>query len=201
MNMTLNNDNSNNTEYTLSGHLIKQTFYFEIPDIYSEQCEDGEPGDEFRWINRLGEFIIDEVSFFIGEEKNRYFYWRMDIYLESTLFEKSKEDGYNRMIGNLDEVHQNSSTTDPYFYPNSSAFNNEPIIPAIKGRKIIVPSPFWYTYLPGCEFPICSLDKINQPEIKITLKPISHIYTINDMNDGNLKKRLIMIITYSIIQI
>ena len=84
------------------------------------------------------------------------------------------------MIGNLDEVHLNSTTAPNY--PTSGDFDDNIILPSIKGRRIIVPLPFWYTHLPGCEFPICSLDKSNQPEIRITLKPIFDLYTVNEKN-------------------
>ena len=60
-------------------------FKFKIPEIYSHTV-DGKVRD-FKWISRLGEYIIDEARFFIGaKEINKLYSWynktKMYRYLE-----------------------------------------------------------------------------------------------------------------------
>ena len=50
--------------YDPTSRVVKNTFFvFELPEIYSR------PEFGFQWIKRIGEYIIKEISFFIGSKK------------------------------------------------------------------------------------------------------------------------------------
>lgn len=155
------------------GDLIKQSYFvFDLPDIYSNGCK------QFKWINRIGEYIIKEAKFKLGNQlieslTSEWIHIWNELYLD-----ESRMNGYNRMIGNVSELY-NPLRNGSYPVPTEPMY-----IPSIKGRKIIVPLPFWFTYLPGCEFPLCCISKDQKdkykPSIEITLRPLKELYTIID---------------------
>ena len=151
-----------------SGDLIKNTFFvFELPEIYSS------PNFGFQWIKRIGEHIIKEISFFIGSKKmdtitGEWLQIWSELYLDV-----NKKGGYERMIGHVGDKHSSSNTSQKI---------GDVFTPAILSRKIVVPIPFWYSYIPGCELPLCCLGMDEQPSIKVKLRPFSELYTILDYN-------------------
>lgn len=154
-----------------SGDLIKNTFFvFELPEIYSS------PNFGFQWIKRIGEHIIKEISFFIGSKKmdtitGEWLQIWSELYLDV-----NKKGGYERMIGHVGDIHSSSNTSQKI----GDAFT-----PAILSRKIVVPIPFWYSYIPGCELPLCCLGMDEQPSIKVKLRPFSELYTVLDYHTDN----------------
>ena len=161
------------------GDLIKETYFvFELPKIYSHNHH------QFQWIKRIGQYIINEVSFFLGNQKidtltGEWLHIWNELYLDET-----KKDGYNNMIGNLSQLYQPTNISNTY--PDAIPIPNTPFYsPSINSRKIIVPLPFWYTYMPGCEFPMTSISSFENPKIKIKIKPFKELYTVIDVNDNN----------------
>ena len=144
-------------------------FIFTLPDIYSDGTK------KFKWINRIGEYIIKEVSFTIGNRKidTLYGQW-LHIWNELTIKE-SKYNGYNRMIGNISDLY-NPLKIDGSTYPASS----DAYSPSIKSRKIVVPIPFWFTYNPGLSIPLIALQYDDNPKIEIKLRPFNELYTVID---------------------
>lgn len=173
---TNRNFNECNIEKISGGDLLKHIFFvFELPEIYSNTCT------QFRWINRIGEYLIKDVKFKLGTQTNVETISSEWIHIWNELYlDQSKLDGYNRMIGNIPEITDPSSINNS-IYPTAQKLNNNSstFVPSIKSRKIIVPIPFWFTYLPGCEYPLCYpyCDSF-RPIVQITMRPLKHLFTI-----------------------
>lgn len=154
--------------------LIKQVYFvFDLPAIYSQDVT--YQGYKFNWIDRIGEYIIKDVVLEIGgQEIDKHYGEWLHIWSELTLGE-AKKDGYNRMIGNTSDMFNplNSSDAYPVFSDTGT------LRPVIRGRKVIVPLPFWFTYMTGTELPLISLQG-HEVIIKFTLRSFESLYTVID---------------------
>lgn len=174
------NELNNSTEQEITfklfrhGDLVKDVYFvFTLPDIYS-----GAAVDKFRWIRRIGEYIIKEIKIRIGvhDIDTQYGEW-LNIWREMTLPE-SQKDGYNKMIGNLVEMY------DPEKIPNISAYPEATAsVPSIHGRKIYVPLNFWFNQSYGNALPLIAMQYDSEPEIIITLRELSHLYNVVSGSD------------------
>jgi hypothetical protein len=161
--------------------LIKDMYFvFTLPDIYSDNTT---KNYKFQWIDRIGEYIIKNVSFLIeSREIDKLYSEWMHIWNELTCNE-SKKNGYNRMIGNISDL-TNPLKSDGTTYP----FDNSKIRPSISSRKIYVPLPFWFTYCLGSALPLIALQSV-QCKVNVTLRSFTELYTIIDSGgDSNRKK-------------
>lgn len=154
--------------------LIKQVYFiFTLPAIYSQDST--YQGYNFKWIERIGEYIIKELILEIGGQiiDKQYGEW-LHIWSELTL-DEHKKDGYNRMIGNTADIY--NPTNSAGNYPSFS--DTGTLRPVIRERKIIVPLPFWFTYIPGTELPLISMQH-TEVKIKIKLRSFESLYTVID---------------------
>lgn len=163
-------------EFQLSrnGDLVKDIlFTFTLPAIYSNHSTTS--GRNFRWIERIGEMIIKEVTFNIGGRQidKHYGEW-LHIWSELTLLAEHRE-GYNKMIGNVVEVYNPESIEYISGYPTSTA-----TIPSIKSRKIYVPLKFFFNETYSNALPLIALQYDSAPTIKIKLRSLEELYTIVD---------------------
>jgi hypothetical protein len=103
---------------------------------------------KFAWIKRLGFYIIDNISIYIGgqliDKQNGE--W-LNIWYELTKT-KSKIRGYDRLIGNI---------------PDLTTFDSIPK----KGYEMIIPLQFWFCRNIGLSLPLVAL---LHTDIKITVK-------------------------------
>lgn len=176
---TLNTTTETTIDFKIgrNGDLVKDVYLtFTLPSIYSNH--DGTPANcNFRWINRIGEMIIQEMTFLIGglEVDKQYGEW-LHIWNELTLAE-GKRDGYNRMIGNIPEIYNPEKIVDISSYPASMATT-----PSIIGRKIIVPLAFFFNKTYGQALPLIAMQYDAEPVIRFIFRPINQLYTLVDGN-------------------
>lgn len=143
------------------GDLVQQVYFvFELPDIKTNIYE-------FKWIENLGEAIIDNYYINIGgviADKQHGEYLHINNMLTHG---DDKRNIYNRMIGNIPEL------TNPKVFTGKYPSSN----PALRSRKIYVPLNFWFNKDSGCALPLLCL-QYSDTEITIELRPIFHLYKL-----------------------
>jgi len=183
------------------GELLSDLYFtFTLPDIYSKYFNPNLPGPtagrsqyEFQWVRYIGAQIIQDASFFVGGTLVQQF---DSDYIIATAFTDQDETQYNKwqeLIGDVPELYDpakgkysgaTGSTRVSGFYPNTfndpnaSTQNNFPSIPS---REITVPLGFWFSQSPGLALPLVGL-QYHECEVKLTLRPIQHLYTVLDRN-------------------
>lgn len=187
------------------GDLVAQIYFvFDIPDIFSGYDPTvpsqfvSESGYQFQWIEALGMNIINQATLIVGGQQISMLYgeW-MRIWYE--LYSVKDKDVIDRMIGNLPDLFAPTYATgrsnayptstlnsalifDPEIF-TASAFLQNPYrkAPSIRGRKIYVPLPFWFTQNSGLALPLIAL-QYHDVYVTIELKQLSQIYTIKETN-------------------
>lgn len=149
------------------GDLVKDMYFvFELPNIYSDGTK------QFQWIKRIGEYIIKEVSFYVGTRLiDRHYPEWLHITQETSL-DESKIEGYNRMIGNINELYD-PKTANSGTYPASTS-----IVPSIIGRKVYVPLQFWFNKSYGSALPLIAMQYDAEPSVHIKLRKLKDLYTL-----------------------
>lgn len=162
------------------GDLISHMYFkFKIPEIYSHTV-DGKVRD-FKWISRLGEYIIDEARFFIGaKEINKLYSEWLHIWTELSL-PIERKGGYNKMIGNIGPLTGDITT------PKLISDSTDKYIPSIRGRTIIVPLQFWFTYNYALSLPLISL-QYEPCRVELDLRPFNDLFTVVE-NVTNLRTK------------
>lgn len=166
-------------------------FTFTIPDIYSKFIPPQSPGRisqwEFQWVRYLGAAIIQSAGIYVGGQRIQEFdgaflLSRAILDLDQDLFAKWKY-----LVGDTPEL------TDPASgaYAGGTSHSGYPSVitnpttttqlnrPSIMGRNIHVPLSFWFTEAPSQALPLIGL-QLHECEIRLTLNPISQLYTVND---------------------
>jgi hypothetical protein len=172
-----------NAELLLDTYLV-----FNLPDIWSPIKPPLFVGDvwkpyEFEWIEDIGTNIIQTVQLSIGGQLIQQF---SGAYIKNFIerdFSQSKKDQFNKMTGNITELNNPSIAFGRYNkYPNSYYKPNDLISsePSIRGRKVYVPLPFWFSHSSKLALPIVAL-QYSEIQIDITLRPISDLFVINDV--------------------
>lgn len=167
----LENDSDIDIEFKIDrdAELIKDMYLtFDIPDIYSNNT------DKFQWIQRLGEYIIKEVSIHGGNSRydTHYSEW-LQIWHELTLI-SSLKPGYYKMIGHETEL--NDPETFAGSYPNKTTSS---AIPSIRGRRLYVPLLFWFNRAYSQGLPLIAI-QYEELKLKVKLRPAKHLFTILD---------------------
>lgn len=172
-----------NAELLLDTYLI-----FNLPDIWSPIKPPLFVGDvwkpyEFEWIEDIGTNIIETVQLSIGGQLIQQF---SGAYIKNFIerdFPQSKKEQFYKMSGNITELNNPSIAFGRYNkYPNSYYKPNELISsePSIRGRKVYVPLPFWFSHSSKLALPLVAL-QYSEIQIDITLRPISDLFVINDV--------------------
>ena len=172
-----------NAELLLDTYLV-----FNLPDIWSPIKPPLFVGDvwkpyEFEWIEDIGTNIIETVQLSIGGQLIQQF---SGAYIKNFIerdFPQSKKEQFYKMSGNTIELNNPSIAFNRYNkYPNSYYKPNELISsePSIRGRKVYVPLPFWFSHSSKLALPLVAL-QYSEIQIDITLRPISDLFVINDV--------------------
>ena len=150
-------------------------FCFELPDIYSRS------GLDFQWIQRIGEYIIKDVSFQVGSNLtlDRQYGEYLHIWSELNL-NKEQKDGYYKMIGHTTDMYDPASVDGHGGYPGSTTTTRK-VYPSIIGRKIYVPLRFWFNLNIANSFPLIGV-QYEDIKINLTLRPLQELYTV--LNGG-----------------
>ena len=140
---------------------------------------------QFRWIEELGTNMIREVEVYSGPIILSKFSGEYLSCLKERDFSNSKKDLWNRMTGNIPEL--NNPAFSGYrvnVYPNAMYVDETGVIPSIQGRKLYIPLNLFFSDSSKMALPLVAL-QYQEINIKITFQPISHLYTINDVDAVN----------------
>ena len=172
-----------NAELLLDTYLV-----FNLPDIWSPIKPPLFVGDvwkpyEFEWIEDIGTNIIQTVQLSIGGQLIQQFSGEyIKNYIERD-YSQSKKEQFYKMTGNTVELNDPSIAFNRYNkYPNSYYKPNDIISsePSIRGRKIYVPLPFWFSHSSKLALPLVAL-QYSEVQIDIRLRPIRELFVINDV--------------------
>jgi hypothetical protein len=147
------------TKIQRNGDLVQQVYFvFEVPDIYPTPLE-------FKWIQHLGEAIIDNYYVTVGGAMVDRQYGEFLHISNQISLGGDKREIYDKMIGNVPEL------MDPQFrngfYPQNG----------LKSRKIYVPLNFWFNRDPGTALPLVAM-QYSEIEITIELRPLMDLYQV-----------------------
>lgn len=181
-------------------------FSFHIPDIYSKYIpphtkQIGVDANnnpiyrtcqyEFEWVRYLGVAIINRISFSIGGQKIQEF---DGSYLLSRALLDQDQDSFLKwriLVGDTDALISPATSEYASYSPVTNLYSGYPTVvrnttintqtnrPSIFGRDIHVPLSFWFSDAISKALPLIGL-QYHECEVKITLNPISQLYTILD---------------------
>ena len=186
-NLTNNIDAIISFDIKRDADLIKDMYLqIDLPDIYSTG------GYNFQWIERLGEYIIRDVSITISGQliDKQYGEW-LHIWSELTLTEE-KRTGYYRMIGNTIDMYDPANAPgNNGIYPDTNAISpisTPRLIPSIKGRRLAIPLRFWFNNAPSTAFPLIAL-QYSEFKVEFTLRKLQELYTVIDVGNTGYRIR------------
>ena len=173
------------------GDLLSDTYLcLTLPNIYSPvfpfSCS-GTNGEwvpyEFKWIKYLGFMMIKEIEIYSGGltiQKVTGDYLHA-MYLRDL-------GGYvrliNEMIGHIPELNDpGNSGSRSNTYPNAVYTDGSTPEPSIRSRKLCIPLNLWFCLNNQQALPLCAL-QYNEIQLRITLRPISELFTIRDITDA-----------------
>lgn len=148
------------------GDMVQQVYFvFELPDIKPLPAE-------FRWIEYLGEALIDNAYVSIGGTiVDRQYGEQMHLQSQLSMTDE-KRSMYHRMIGHVDALYDPAKRTGSYPQTN----------PAIPSRKIYVPLHFWFNRDSAYALPLLSL-QYSDTEITVELRPFAEMYRVLSGNE------------------
>ena len=140
---------------------------------------------QFRWIEELGTNMIREVEVYSGPIILSKFSGEYLNCLKERDFSNSKKELWNRMTGNIKELNNPAFSGNRInVYPNAMYVDQTGVIPSIQGRKLYIPLNLFFSDSSKMALPLVAL-QYQEINIKITFQPISHLYTINDVDAVN----------------
>lgn len=177
--------------------LVAQMYFvYEIPEIISDNVLN------FRWIQNIGEGIIDNYYISIGGSIIDKQYGEF-LHIQNNLnFTTDKRDAFNRMSGNVLQLYapdqvallNNNLSNPPLRYRVGSSYptyvpydplNPSTYKPSIPTRKIYVPLTFWFNKDIGNALPLVSL-QYSEVELTIELRPWIQLYQLYYNKSGKL---------------
>ena len=169
-----------NSEY--GDLLYYSVFHIKLPEIYADT------NYQFRWIENLGNNIIEECSIFINDilvEKieSPFLHLNNSLHLNT-----NSKNIYNKLTKNVPDVHNPSCDGE---YPYSSTNKNyitEPDkyhllnkhyseLPSIDAQTLYIPLPFFFNRIKEFFIPMVLLRKSNI-KIVVKLRSLHELYTI-----------------------
>lgn len=185
--LDFNNDSTVTFDIKRDADLIKDMYLqIDLPDIYSTN------GYNFQWIERIGEYIIRDVSVTINGTliDKQYGEW-LHIWSELTLTSE-KRYGYDRMIGNTIDIYDPANAPgNNGIYPDTNAISppeTPRLIPSIKGRRLTIPLRFWFNNASFTAFPLIAL-QYSVFTITFNLRPLKELYTVIDVGNTGYRIR------------
>jgi hypothetical protein len=125
--------------------------------------------EKFKFVNNLGEVIIDNYQISIGGNivDKQYGEW-LHVWNELSL-SSNKTYGYGKIIGNVADIYAPDDFSIKY---------NEGEIQIFE-RKIYVPLLFWFNKMPGLALPLISL-QYHTIELHMELRPLIDLFTVGN---------------------
>jgi hypothetical protein len=139
---------------------------------------------EFKWIEELGTNMIEEINIYSGGTNLAKYSGEYLNCLKERDFDITKKNLWNRMTGNIkefnnpDNSHGNINT-----YPNSHF--SDPALdpePSIRGKQLFIPIDAFFCDSSKMALPLVAL-QYQEINIRIELKPIMDLYTINNVEE------------------
>lgn len=156
------------------GDMVQQIYFVvELPDILPNY-------EGFRWVENLGEALIDNYYVTIGGIMVDRQYGEQLHIQNSLSMPTDKRQVYEKMIGNRKEL------IEP-FKPFQLTHNNltlylEEIYPAVPSRKIYMVFNLWFNRDPSLALPLIAL-QYSDIEVVIETRPLMEVYRVIDPND------------------
>ena len=137
---------------------------------------------EFRWVEDLGCNMIKEVEIYSGGTTLARYSGEYLNCMKERDYSESKKKLWNNMTGNTKELNDPANANGRVnIYPNSMYVDNTGVEPSIRGRKIYIPLNAFFCNNSKLALPLVAL-QYQEINIKITLEPLTKLYTINDVN-------------------
>ena len=145
----------------------------------------------FRWIKDIGTKIISMIEINCGTTLLQRYTGDYIASMVERDFTAEKKDLFNRMSGNIPELHDpanafgRSNAYPNAFYTNKTVPGTQTVMsaePSIRGRTLYIPINAWFTLDSRCAFPLISL-QYNELTITVTLRPIQEMFQIRDVMD------------------
>jgi len=176
-NLEKTSDNEVRFKIPRNSDLMSEIFFsFELPDIYSRS------NFKFRWIRRLAEYLVKDITFRIGSnELDKQYSEFFQIYAELNQTTEQKT-GYNKLIGNTTDMYDPESVTGHSSYPGS-ATSTALAYPSIVGRRLYLPLRFYFNQHSSLALPLIAL-QYDDIYIDITMRQLNDLYII--LNSGTI---------------
>lgn len=161
-----------------------------LPDIYSpiKYLDNAIDGNqlvpyEFKWIEEVGAYMIREIEIHSGGVCLSRYSGEYLSCLKERDYSKEKKELWNKMTGNVPELHSPEySNGRVNIYPNSQYIDESGVEPSIRGRKLYIPLDAFFCDSSKLAIPLVAL-QYQEISIKITFEPTKNLYTINNVND------------------
>tara|TARA_B100000902_G_scaffold129462_1_gene128601 strand:- start:1266 stop:2963 length:1698 start_codon:yes stop_codon:yes gene_type:complete len=174
-------------------------FVFNLPNIYSPfyhyYTEEGGNNPnlknnyafapyEFCWIEELGTNMIEEIEVYSGGVSLAKYSGEYLNCLKERDYSDSKKDLWNRMTGNIVGLNNpGNANGNVNSYPNCQWSTDAlDIEPSIRGRQLFIPLDAFFCESSKMALPLVAL-QYQEINIRIRLKPIMDLYTINDVEE------------------
>jgi hypothetical protein len=171
--------------------MLYETFIcITLPDIYSpikynETAIDGNQliPYEFKWIEELGAHMIREIEIYSGGVSLSRYSGEYLSCLKERDYSGEKKKLWNKMVGNVPElISPENCNGRVNVYPHAQYLDQTGVEPSIRGRKLYIPMDSFFCDSSKLALPLVAL-QYQELSIRITFKPITHLYTINNVND------------------
>jgi hypothetical protein len=139
---------------------------------------------EFRWIEELGTNMIEEVEVYSGGLSLAKYSGEYLNCIKERDYTTEKKNLWNRMTGNISELNDPANSNGSInTYPNVQwTSDSNDIEPSIRGRQLFIPLDAFFCESSKTALPLVAL-QYQEISIKIILKPLMDLYTINNVND------------------
>jgi hypothetical protein len=161
-----------------------------LPDIYSPIKYLDTPIDgnsllpyEFKWIKNLGSFMIREIEIHSGGVSLSRYTGEYLSCLKERDFSREKKALWDKMTGNIPEIHSPDMTNGRVnVYPSAQYINDTGVEPSIRGRKLYIPMDAFFCDSSKLALPLVAL-QYQEISIRITIEPVKNLYTINNVSN------------------
>lgn len=161
-----------------------------LPNIYSPIKYLDTPVDgnqllpyEFKWIQEIGAYMIREIEIHSGGVCLSRYTGEYLSCLKERDYTKEKKELWDKMTGNIPELHSPEYSNGRInIYPNSQFLNDSGVEPSIRGRKLYIPLDAFFCDSSKLSIPLVAI-QYQEISIKITFEAIKNLYTINNVND------------------
>ena len=161
-----------------------------LPDIYSPLKYVNEKIDgnqvlpfEFKWIREIGAYMIREIEIHSGGVSLARYSGEYLSCLKDRDYTAEKKALWDKMIGNVPELHSPDNCNGRInVYPHSQYINETGVEPSIRGRKLYIPLDAFFCDSTKLSIPLVAV-QYQEISIRITFEPVNRLYTINDIDN------------------